>query len=151
VSDDWDARAAFRLRLALDREPFGEHADDIRIVTDQVYALRKIVHEDSEMRKEDNAVIARLRAELTRLIADRDEALAIADRHRLTCQGVEEDFHALEENNERLRGALAVCVDALDDLIVEARPFPHLQSETPIMRKARTARDTGIAALTKET
>jgi hypothetical protein len=89
------------------------------------------------------------RAELTRLIADRDEALAIADRHRLTCQGVEEDFHALEENNERLRGALALCVaalDAVEDLGFYNSQLTSAQFRSEVERVENSVRVTREAA-----
>lgn len=112
------------------------------------------------------------RAELARLTVDRDEALTIADRHRLTCQGVEEDFHALEESNERLRSALSTCVAALtlahgfvqeelnvrvkshtmhgDTATLDEGGITICGEATDCLATIEIGRDAGRAALTKE-
>lgn len=96
-------------------------------------------------------VSADQQGEIERLMAERDEALRIADKYRLQCQGVEEDFHALEENNERLRGALAMCVAALALVRKIPRPWidggiTHAEWEGAWV-KIDAARDAAKAAL----
>jgi DNA repair exonuclease SbcCD ATPase subunit len=46
-------------------------------------------------------------AEIAARVAERDEALAIAKRRILDCQGIEEEFHAAEAEIERLKKALS--------------------------------------------
>jgi chromosome segregation ATPase len=101
--------------------------------------------------------------EIERLMAERDEALRIADKYRLQCQGVEDEFHEADDEITRLRAALTTCAD---DHRTSAEQFAfyaeqHRAKSPPDETKAATndahamrcaaaslvARDTGKTAM----